>query len=246
MKKVFLSLAALAFVATGTVSCSSDDGGSAPADDTPGNDDTPGGDDTPGTESNVFNWDGADYAVDTTTTGVIVDSDSNIQVYELDTDGDGEADEIVSRWIVISHEGTDFQTSSNDVWTNIYVPVDLEAQEVLWPHEATEYYLLGTEVYVGGESVADPDTISAFDFAIDVWDEDGEQIVYTTSTTFAEGTVNVDFDGFMDGPYGFTLTSGTSVSSVNAVSKSIQLEKGNVDLNNAKKINNANMIKVVK
>src|SRR5690606_41371951 len=50
MKKVFLSLAALAFVATGAVSCSSDDGGIGG--ENPGqNDDTPGGNvDTPGEE----------------------------------------------------------------------------------------------------------------------------------------------------------------------------------------------------
>src|SRR5690606_38794893 len=63
MKKVFLSLAALAFVATGAVSCSSDDGGNGG--ENPGqNDDTPGGnDDTPGEEQtpNTVDFNGEEF-----------------------------------------------------------------------------------------------------------------------------------------------------------------------------------------
>lgn len=63
MKKVFLSLAALAFVATGTVSCSSDDGGSTGGNDDVVNDDTPGGDDTPGEEQtpNTVDFNGEEF-----------------------------------------------------------------------------------------------------------------------------------------------------------------------------------------
>src|SRR5690606_12381651 len=143
MKKVLLSLAALAFVATGTVSCSSDDGGPnngggtnddtpGTGDDTPGGDDTQGGDDTPGGTS-TFTWDCAEYDVDTATTGVVVNAESQMRAFNLDTDGDGEGDTIVTRWIVYTHAGDDFQTASEGVYTEVYIPVN--GDNAVYPHE---------------------------------------------------------------------------------------------------------------
>jgi|GEM_PF-1689159 len=219
MKKVFLSLAALAFVATGTVSCSSDDGGSnnggGTNDDTPGTgDDTPGtGDDTPGTESNVFNWGGNQYDIDTTLMGFIGTADGPT-VYNVDTDGDGEGDTQMTSWIVATFGGTDYQSSSDLVQTEILVPVGVDGENLtlIYPHESETVYLQNAFVFVGGEVVApaETDEISAFDIQFNVVDAEGETIDYTTSTTFTSGEVSLEFNGTLDAYYYFTQDTAAS------------------------------------
>lgn len=231
MKKMFLSLATIAFVAAGSLtvtSCGSDD--SSPV--------IP-----PVTETaSKMTWGGTDYTLDTTTTGVVINAQSEMIGYNIGTE---EEPVIATRWIVISHEGdgSEWQTSENAVWNQVFVPVD--GNTAVYPHESDELFLLTTEVVVGGDSVADPEGITAFSMNIAVWDEDEEKINYTTSTTFAEGTVSVNFDGEMNGPLGFTLSGGKSTSNLKSL-KATQLTKQSVDLNNVEKIDNANLTKVIK
>lgn len=204
MKKVFLSLAALAFVATGAVSCSSDDGGSpAPQDDNV----------TP--TSDVFNWGGNQYDIDTTLMGYIGTADGPT-VFNVDTDNDGEGDTPMTSWIVATFGGTDYQASSDLVQTEILVPVGVDGENLtlIYPHESEAVYLQNAFVYVGGEiaAPAETDEISAFDIQFNVVDVEGETIDYTTSTTFTSGEVSLEFNGTLDGYYYFTQDTGATSS----------------------------------
>lgn len=235
MKKVFLSLATIAFVAAGSLtvtSCGGDDS------TTP----NPGPTPPPVETAGKFSWAGKDYPMDTTTTGVVINAQNQMIAYNIGTE---EAPVLATRWIVISHEGegTEWQTSENALWTQVFVPVD--GTTAVYPHESEELFLLATEVMIGGESVADPEGITAFNMNIAVWDEDGEKINYTTSTTFAEGTVNLSFNGMMNGPLGFTLSSGKSNGSSLKSIKSTQLANETVDFNNVQTTNNAKLVKII-
>ena len=225
MKKVFLSLAALAFVATGAVSCSSDDGGNGG--ENPGqNDDTPGeGDDTPGTEGNVFNWNGTDYTVDTTIMGNIGTQQEGSSLFELDLDQDGTTDVLATQWVIGAFNGPvgGYGDATNIVETSIYVPVAGEGENLtlVYPQEAEEIYLANTVVLTDGAVVAptESDQITEFSLMINFVDdesEDNKTIDYETSTSFTSGTVSVDFNGALDGYYYFTPQSGTSVSSTSS------------------------------
>lgn len=233
MKKLILSLAALAMISVGAVSCGSDDGGTNP------NPNPTPVDDTPIVTGNSFSWGGSSYEVDTTTTGVIINSEGSIVPYNIGTE---EEPVIATRWIFITHDG-EWQTADNAVWTQVFIPVD--GDTALWPHEADEFYLLATEVVVGGDSVADPEGITAFSIGVNVWDEEGETINYTTSTTFAEGVVSLNYDGFMDGPYGFTLSASSSTSVKSSVSAS-QLTNMKINTNEIQKVEKRNLVKISK
>lgn len=232
MKKVFLSLATIAFVAVGSLtvtSCGGDDSV------TP----TP----PPVVESNgKMTWGGTDYGFDTTTTGVVINAQNQMIAYNIGTE---EEPVLATRWIFISHEGegTEWQTSENALWTQVFVPVDGET--AVYPHESDELFVLATEVMIGGESVADPESISAFSMNIAVWDEDGETINYTTSTTFAEGKVDLTYDGIMNGPLGFTVSSGKSTSNLKSL-KATQLTSKSVNFNGVQKIDGAKLTKITK
>jgi len=234
MKKVFLSMAAIAFVAVGSLtvtSCGSDDSNPTP--------------EPPVTTGSKFTWAGTDYSVDTTTTGVVINAENQMIAYNIGTE---EEPVLATRWIIISHEGdgSQWQTSENAVWTQIFVPVD--GNTAVYPAESDEHYLLASEVVVGGESVSNEDmeTVTAFDINFAVWDEDGATINYTTSTAFPEGTVSVNFDGEMNGPLGFTLSGGKSASNFTSF-KATQLTSGaSVDFNNVQKIDNSDLTKIVK
>jgi len=187
-------------------------------------------------------WAGTDYQLDTTTTGVVVNAENQMIAYNIGTE---EAPELATRWIFVSHEGegTEWQTSSNALWTQVFVPIDGET--AVYPHESEVLYVLATEVMVGGESVADPEGISAFNMNIAVWDEDGAKINYTTSTTFAEGKVDLTFNGAMNGPLGFTLSGGKSTSNLKSL-RATQLTNESVNFNNVQKIDNVKLTKIVK
>lgn len=236
MKKVFLSLATIAFVAVGSLtvtSCGGDDSAPVTPPVTP-----------PVETAGKFTWAGTDYPMDTTTTGVVVNAESQMVAYNIGTE---EEPVLATRWIVISHEGegTEWQTSSNALWTQVFVPVD--GTTAVYPHESEELYLLASEVSIGGEIVSNEDmeTVTAFSMNIAVWDEDGEKINYTTSTTFPEGTVNLSFNGTMNGPLGFTLSGGKSASNLKSL-KATKLSNGSVNINNVQKVDNAKLTKIVK
>ena len=237
MKKVFLSLATIAFVAVGSLTVTS----------CGGDDSTPGPTPVPPVETaGKFTWAGTDYAMDMTTTGVVINAENQMIAYNIGTE---EAPVLATRWIIISHEGegsSDWQNSNNAVWNQIFVPVD--GQTAVYPHESEDIYLLSSEVVVDGESVSNEDmeTVTAFSINFAVWDEDGETINYTTSTTFPEGTVNLSFNGTMYGPLGFTLSGGKSTSSAKSLKATTQLTKGTVDFSNVQKIENAKLTKIVK
>lgn len=227
MKKVFLSLAALAFVATGAVSCSSDDGGTTGGNDDVVNDDTPGGDDTPGEESNVFNWNGTDYEVDTTIMGMIGTSADGASLFELDLDQDGTVDVLATQWIIGAFNGPvgGYGSATDVVETSIYVPVAGEGENLtlVYPQEAEEIYLASTAVLTNGTVVAPAETDQITEFSlminfVDDENEDDKSIDYQTSTVFTSGTVSVDFNGVLDGYYYFTPQSGQSVSVSSALS----------------------------
>lgn len=236
MKKVFLSLAALAFVATGAVSCSSDDGGNGGEDpgqndDNPGgDDDTPGGDDdTPGTEGNVFNWDGTDYAVDTTVFGWVGTADGPTPL-NVDTDGDGAGDTVMTQWVIGAFNGPagGYGDATDLVETSIFVPVEGEGEDaqVVLPQESEEIYLANTVVVVGDQVVApgEADEITGFSMMINFVDDEDENrenwtIDYETATEFTSGAVSVAFNGALDAYYYFSPEEGQSVSSVSANSR---------------------------
>jgi len=208
MKKMFLSLATIAFVATGALtvtSCGSDDS------TTPINE----GDDNPGGGDSTFSWGGSNYNVDTTIMGYI-GTENGATVYNIDTDGDEEGDTLMTQWIVGSYDGVDYQNASDLVQTNILVPVGGEGENLvmIYPQESETVYLARTIVILGGELAAplETDQISGFDIEFNVVDEDNETVDYTTSTTFTSGTVSVDFDGALDGYYYFTQSGGKGTS----------------------------------
>lgn len=233
MKKVFLSLATIAFVAAGSLtvtSCGSDDSTPPPP---------------PIETSGKMTWAGTDYALDTTTTGVVINAQNQMIAYNIGTE---EAPILATRWIVISHEGegTEWQTAENALWNQIFVPVD--GTTAVYPHESEEHYLLASEVVIGGDVVSNEDmeTVTAFDINFAVWDEDGEKINYTTSTTFPEGKVNLTFNGMMNGPLGFTLSSAKgNVSNVKSIKVS-QLSNETVDFSNVQTVNGAKLVKISK
>lgn len=228
-------MAAIAFVAVGSLtvtSCGSDD--SNPTPEPP-----------PVTTGSKFTWAGTDYSVDTTTTGVVINAENQMIAYNIGTE---EEPVLATRWIIISHEGdgSQWQTSENAVWTQIFVPVD--GNTAVYPAESDEHYLLASEVVVGGEYVSNEDmeTVTAFNINFAVWDEDGAAINYTTSTTFPEGTVSVNFDGEMNGPLGFTLSEGKSTSNLKSLRATQLTNEVSVDFNNVEKIDNSDLTKIVK
>lgn len=236
MKKMFLSLAAIAFVAAGSLtvtSCGGDDSTTPPPPP------------PPVVSSGKMTWSGTDYKLDTTTTGVVINASNQMIAYNIGTE---EEPLLATRWIVISHEGegTEWQTAENAIWNQIFVPVD--GTTAVYPHESEVHYLLLSEVVVGGEVVSNEDmeTVTAFDIDFAVWDEDGEKINYTSSTTFPEGKVSLTFDGAMNGPLGFTVSSGKSNVANLKSFKSVKLTNGAVDFNNVQTVNNAKLVKISK
>lgn len=242
MKKIFLSLSAIALLAVGTVSCGSDDGGTPPVVTPPIV--TPPDVTPPAESASKFTWSGIEYPMDVTTTGVVINAQSQMIAYNIGTE---EEPMLATRWIVISHEGegTDWQTSNNALWTQIFVPVD--GQTAVYPHESEDIYLLSSEVLIEGEYVSNEDmeTVTAFSIGFNVWDEDEGKINYTTSTTFPEGTVNLSFNGDMNGPLGFTLSGGKSASNLKSLIGT-PLTKETVDFSSVQKIDNAKLTKIVK
>jgi len=244
MKRIFLSLAAIAFVAAGSMSvtsCGSDDSTTPPVvndDNTPGTDDnTPGTDDnTPGTDDNTqptnhfFTWEGVDYAIDQTTTGVIVNQSSEIRVFDVDLDGDGQGDVICSRWIIASHDGNDWlQNATTGVDFGLFVPIDEVNNTAIWPHESDDIYLRDSQVYENGQELGSTG-ITSFAFGINVWDEDADEINYESVTTYGTGTVEINYDGYMDGVKGFILNSGKGVDAKPVASGKLTSMK--VDMSN--------------
>src|SRR5690606_25771148 len=133
MKKVFLSMAAIAFVAVGSLtvtSCGSDDSNPTPPE-------------PPVTTGSKFTWAGTDYTMDMTTTGVVVNAENQMIGYNIGTE---EEPVLATRWIFISHEGegtSDWQTAENALWTQIFVPVNGDTP--VYPQEAEEVFLLRSE-----------------------------------------------------------------------------------------------------
>ncbi|RRJ93095.1 hypothetical protein EG240_01060 [Paenimyroides tangerinum] len=103
MKKIFLSLSAIALLAVGTVSCGGDDSSTPPVvnptDDTPGT-----GDDTvPGEAQGAFVYDGQQY--DLTNMHFLVNGSQSagIQLINVGTEAEPV---IVSRWVALAYNST--------------------------------------------------------------------------------------------------------------------------------------------
>jgi len=228
MKKVFLSLAAIAFVAAGSLtvtSCGGDD--STP---NPGNGGGGGGDDQPIVGSKLT-FAGEEYQLDSTIIGVVGNSTNGPSTYNVDTDGDGTNDTVCTLWIIGSYEGSNYQNSQVGADYMIYVPVD--GANIVYPHESSELYLAYADVWVDGDSVIGNDSeISSFDMTINAVDEENETIDYNASVGFTEGLATVDFNGYLDAYYYFNLTSGKGVKAKPVVGGKYVHTK--VDLNNVK------------
>ncbi len=231
MKKVFLSLAALAFVATGAFSVAScgDDNGTQPV--------------TPPTPASAgsFVLNNKTYTLDNTV--VLVDAvkddagNNTIVSYPVDIDGDG-TQEIGTVWSFISYNGDDASTSENYTQYRVFVPVN--GDQLVLPNEAeTVYYAGGLAIYAGdAEKPADIGaSLTSFSTTINSLDIEGSTVKYAANFTTDTSTFNLNYDGVL------------AAASFRIVQPSAQAKEninGKIDLNNTKSIDLKNAKLVLK
>ena len=137
---------------------------------------------------------------------------------------------ICTRWIIASHDTDNWlQTATTGVDFGLFIPVDVANNQALWPHEADDIYLRDSQVYENGQVLGDTG-ITTFGIVFNVWDEDAETINYEAGAVYSTGTVAISYDGYMDGPKGFTLSSGKGVDSKPV--SSIKLTNMKLDMTN--------------
>lgn len=228
MKKMFLSLAAIAFVATGALtvtSCGSDDSTTPvnPGDDTPG-DDNPGddnpGDDNPGEAAGVLTYNGSEFDLDNAVSQIYGHKNQAgnnvISAFNLPIN-QGQDTITVTRWNVISFNGEDANTSENYYQLSFYIEVD--GTNVVAPNAAEKFYLAGNGVllYAGNsETPVDLGQLSSLGMEFNTFEEGqggtGGTIDYVTSITGANGTVESDYNGGMDGTFFFIPSSPKGIT----------------------------------
>ncbi|MEG1022728.1 MAG: hypothetical protein RSE50_14620, partial [Myroides sp.] len=144
MKKVFLSLATIAFVAVGSLtvtSCGGDDS-------TPGTTPPPP---PPPVESNgKMKYNNQDFVLDTAVSQIYAQKNAQGQnvasAFNLPINN-GQDTIRVTRWNIISYNGEDANTSENYHQISIYVPVD--GNSIVKPNAAENIYFAGAAVYAG-------------------------------------------------------------------------------------------------
>lgn len=226
MKKVFLSLAALAFVATGAVSCSSDDGGSpAPQDDNV----TPQDDNTPVESNGVLTYDGQEISLDNMYF-LINGANEQVQLVNVGTE---EAPEIVSYWVGVAHDTDDVQTAPNYYQFSFYLPTEetTEGYSLLYPNEvATEDIMLdGVYAEVNGQQV----DLTAVDAGSVVFNTFvyGQDVTSETSNESSFGTqeaavISHTYDAEFEGIGLQSLLDSSSVSSASSSRNFRSIAKG--------------------
>ena len=223
MKKVFLSLATIAFVAAGSLtvtSCGSDDS-------TPGG----GGGEQPITSNGKMTYNNEDFALDTAVSQIYAQTNAqgqNVAIAYRYPINNGQDTIRVTRWNIISHNGEDAQTSENYHQISIYVPVD--GNSIVKPNAAQTVYFAGAGVYAGSvDTPLDLGQLSAFDINFNNFVDTGDDaatINYTTSLTGANGTVTTEYDGKLNGTFAF-------IPSAAPKGKNVKFSKGEkINLNN--------------
>ena len=229
MKKVFLSLATIAFVAVGSLtvtSCGGDDSTPNPG----GGDDNP-----PVTSSGKLKVDGTDHELDLTQSfiyGAKNAQGQNVPVgYRILPSG--ATDSItVTRWAIDSFNGDSAETADNYHTIEVFVPVN--GTSVVYPHQSETLIFAGAGVKAGGTEV-DLGQLTAFDLNIDVFEnatEGAEGSITFTSSLTGSKTATVDYKGKLDGTYIYVAQSG----------KNSKFNK----LNSSVKVNNISDLKISK
>lgn len=206
MKKVFLSLATIAFVAVGSLtvtSCGGDDS-------TPGTTPPPP---PPPVESNgKMKYNNQDFVLDTAVSQIYAQKNAQGQnvasAFNLPINN-GQDTIRVTRWNIISYNGEDANTSENYHQISIYVPVD--GNNIVKPNVAENIYFAGAAVYAGSvDTPLDLGQLSAFDIKFNNFVDTGDDaatINYTSSVTGANGTVTTEYDGKLNGTFAFIPTA---------------------------------------
>lgn len=201
MRKVFLSLAALAFVATGAVSCSSDDGGSpAPQDDNV----TPQ-DDNVVVEGSNFMYNGQTYTLDFNTFAIQgTEEGASIASYSYEEGGDSYA---VTEWRAQAYP--DFEDGSQPThFLVVYFDVEVldngdDTYSVQLPNETENVFPYQVITVENGE------VLSNSNYAF------GQVSVNFDVFNLGEEELNVTYDGsdaVNSVTFNFTGISGLSVS----------------------------------
>lgn len=223
MKKVFLSLATIAFVAAGSLtvtSCGGDDS-------TPGG----GGGGEPITSNGKMKYNNQDFALDTAVSQIYAQKNAQGQnvasAFRLPINN-GQDTITVTRWNIIAHNGEDAQTSENYHQVSIFVPVN--GNSIVKPNAAETIYPAGIAIYAGSvDTPLDLGQISAFDIKFNNFVDTGDDsatINYTSSVTGANGTVTTEYDGKLNGTFAY-------IPSAAPKGKNVKFSKGEkIDLNN--------------
>jgi len=180
MKKIFLSLSAIALLAVGTVSCGSDDSSPAPVE-----------------LASSINYDGVDYEVDATRGYVYTNQQNQIIAYNVNIGGSTVQ---CTKWAILSFSGETFtETTPNYVLTEIYIPVS--GNSAVYPEDATTMYL-ASDIEATVESVVIASATTDFNFEIANWDTEAEVAKFVETVVFENGkTLTLNFDGFLDAYY---------------------------------------------
>lgn len=204
MKKVFLSLATVAFVAVGSLtmtSCGDDES-------TPGPGPGPG----PGEEhAGKLTVDGSEYGLDTTDTFVYsVKGDDGKNYVALYNYVIQPGDTITAtRWAIQSYSGEDSQATEDLHLIDFYIEQDADAEGLTFPNQAETFYIQGLAVVAGGSEVEIDGGSVALDF--NVFDTAG-QIDYSSTLTGSKN-IKAEFNGEM-GLYNYIPTSGKGAKNV--------------------------------
>lgn len=201
MKKIFLSLSAIALLAVGTVSCGGDDS-SSPVIVDPVDDTTPD-DTTPGETAGAFLYQGQTFELDNSFSLVGAEG-QNVKIYDLEfSDGSTER---ATRWDLISFSGDDVDTSLNYHQFRFYIPVG-DGDVVIEPNEMETFIPGGAVVYANNATTpVSLGTLSAYQFGVDTfvqgYDPDFGNVAYGVNFTGANsGVIQMAYTGLMDGAY---------------------------------------------
>ncbi len=232
MKKVFLSLAALAMVAVGTVSCGSDDSSTptpTPVDDTPGT----------GLTENFIQVNDDQAEISQSIYAVLTDGAGNDAPVKVYTDDDGNT---FAGFYFISHDGSSpTQFGDNRNYLILYTPFDTSLPE----NEALKLPFTVEGTQMGGIITLMNDTEYSYADGF-TFNFDAENTSYATQD--AEGTLAYTIEGTdetdtsislkanvntpFDGLYG--MNGNASGKSSNSIHSAMNMNLGKVELHKRK------------
>jgi|GEM_PF-1749854 len=224
MKKVFLSLATIAFVAVGSLtmtSCGSDDsttnpGGENPGGENPGGE-NPGGE-NPGEVTKGFSVGGEVYLLDNFESQVRSNADRTA-IEVLDVTLSDQSTVRATRWLMVAYSGNDPMEALNYHQSTIYIPVGA-GDVVVSPAEAESFIIGGFGVYAGNATQSlDLGNISQVSLGFQTYVEGTEaslgSVAYSNKFTSSnKGVVEMVFIGDMDGTYLVPAQSAKGSTSV--------------------------------